>query len=479
MAKFLQFVTVILILQAPGFDAIVASNENLIYTQVFTGYKKELRPVCGDDAPVETKIGIAVRQIMDLDEPKQVLTLNLWIRMNWFDCRLQWNPANFGGVDSLIVPNSKLWIPDITLYDNAGVGIPGIKDYHLLFTSTGNVIYNFPTVLNSLCLMDVTYFPFDTQNCLLKFGSWAFHGFQVDVTNRSGTGDTANFMLNGEWNLLDIPVKRHVLLYSCCPEPYPDVTFQITLKRKPLFYMLNLLFPCILITAVAVLGFLLPPVSGEKISLEITVLLSLAVFLLIVSSSLPPTSETFPFIGVYFCLAILLVTLSTVLSTLVLNVHFKGQHSRAVPRWVRGVFLEFLARVLLMKERTTSVHPQTQVAPGDLGHNTHSDIDFKKPMSNGIPNGRPHMLAHPNLEDKLQDLDLSPTLTEFSPVAGVLRKQLHELQKINEFNDSKERQGNVESDWMKVARVLDRLFLAMFLVLQLSITLGVLLKVAT
>ena len=182
---------------------------------------------------------------------------------------------------------------------SAEVGIAGIKDYFLEFSSNGLVIYNFPSVLKIQCLIDVTDFPFDTQNCLLKFGSWAFSGFEVDVTNRSGTGDTSNFMLNGEWNLLDIPVTRSVLLYSCCPEPFPDVTFRITLKRKPLFYVLNLLFPCILITAVSVLGFLLPPDSGEKISLEITVLLSMAVFLLLVSENLPPTSETFPIIGEY------------------------------------------------------------------------------------------------------------------------------------------------------------------------------------
>ena len=69
------------------------------------------------------------------------------------------------------------------------------------------------------------------------------------------------------------------------------------LERKPLFYLLNLMFPCMLISSMALLGFLLPPDSGEKVSLEITVLLSLAVFLLVVSETMPPTSETFPFIG--------------------------------------------------------------------------------------------------------------------------------------------------------------------------------------
>ena len=73
--------------------------------------------------------------------------------------------------------------------------------------------------------------------------------------------------------------------------------YRLQLKRRPLFYMLNLMFPCCLISTVAILSFLLPPESGEKVSLCITVLLSLAVFLLVVSESMPPTSETFPYIG--------------------------------------------------------------------------------------------------------------------------------------------------------------------------------------
>ena len=49
----------------------------------------------------------------------------------------------------------------------------------------------------------------------------------------------------------------------------------------------------------AILGFILPPESGEKVSMEITVLLSVAVFMLMVSETMPPTSETFPYIGEY------------------------------------------------------------------------------------------------------------------------------------------------------------------------------------
>ena len=57
------------------------------------------------------------------------------------------------------------------------------------------------------------------------------------------------------------------------------------------------LFPIMLkILSMAVLGFNFPPDSGEKVTLEITVLMSLTMFMNMVSSMQPPSSET-PLIG--------------------------------------------------------------------------------------------------------------------------------------------------------------------------------------
>lgn len=88
-----------------------------------------------------------------------------------------------------------------------------------------------------------------------------------------------------------------MLYYGCCPEPYPDVTYYLKLKRKPQFYLINLIVPSMLITVMAALGYYLPVESGEKVSLQITVMLSLAVFQLLVADKLPPSADATPIIG--------------------------------------------------------------------------------------------------------------------------------------------------------------------------------------
>ena len=60
--------------------------------------------------------------------------------------------------------------------------------------------------------------------------------------------DTTKFVSNGEWELISFPAKRNVIYYVCCPEPYPDVTYTLRIQRLALFYYMNLIIPCLLIT---------------------------------------------------------------------------------------------------------------------------------------------------------------------------------------------------------------------------------------
>ena len=66
---------------------------------------------------------------------------------------------------------------------------------------------------------------------------------------------------------LGVPAIRNEVVYECCPAPYLDVTFTIKIRRRTLYYFFNLIVPCVLIASMAVLGFTLPPDSGEKLSL--------------------------------------------------------------------------------------------------------------------------------------------------------------------------------------------------------------------
>ncbi|GAU97760.1 hypothetical protein RvY_08999-2 [Ramazzottius varieornatus] len=130
-------------------------------------------------------------------------------------------------------------------------------------------------------------------------GSWTYDGFQVDLKHIDEVSGT-NLIRNGidlmeyypsvEWEIIGVPAIRNEKFYPCCAEPYPDITFNVTIRRKTLFYTVNLIIPCVAISFLTVLVFYLPSASGEKVTLCISILLSLTVFFLLLAEIIPPTS---------------------------------------------------------------------------------------------------------------------------------------------------------------------------------------------
>lgn len=72
----------------------------------------------------------------------------------------------------------------------------------------------------------------------------------MELVKQTEEGDVSNYQANGEFDLVSFSSVKHVEYYSCCPEPYPDITYTIKLRRRPLFYVFNLILPCILINGI-------------------------------------------------------------------------------------------------------------------------------------------------------------------------------------------------------------------------------------
>ncbi|RNA26264.1 neuronal acetylcholine receptor subunit alpha-10-like [Brachionus plicatilis] len=186
--------------------------------------------------------------------------------------------------------------------------------------------------------------------CHLKFGSWTYSGWQVDIMNKSTTVDLSNYIKSGEWDLKNVYVQRNVRYYPCCPdEPFPDVFFYIYIRRRILYYLFNIIFPCVWLSILSLIGFWLPPDSGEKITLGITVLLAFSVFMLLIAENIPATSEMVPLIGVYLTVIMSLTSLSIILTVVVLNLHHAGPVSPKIPENVYFFMTRKVAKWIFMK----------------------------------------------------------------------------------------------------------------------------------
>ncbi|KAK3104882.1 hypothetical protein FSP39_012316 [Pinctada imbricata] len=323
-----------------------------LYERLFHNeYQAAIIPLCSDVDKVKVRVDMALRELVELHEKHQLIRLKIWMRLKWNDCTLRWNSTEFNGIESITMPYGNVWIPDITLYEGSSdeANMPGKDEYYARVDSDGTVTYNFPSIITASCQIDVTFFPYDRQNCSLTFGSWIHDGNLIDLELVNPYADTEKFVHHNEWNLEFVPAFKHVLYYNCCPEPYPDVTYYVSLSRFPKFYLLTVFVPCVIISILSILGFVLPPVSGDKISLQITVLLSIVVFLLLVQDKLPSSSDTFPHLGVFFMTAMCLTSLSCVMSGIIMYIYYRDITGRKIPVCIRVFFLKYMRRILCVK----------------------------------------------------------------------------------------------------------------------------------
>ena len=64
-----------------------------------------------------------------------------------------------------------------------------------------------------------------------------------------------------------VPAKRNVITYDCCPNnPFIDITYTIKIRRRKLYYVVNIIIPCLMLAALTLVTFTIPPDAGEKIS---------------------------------------------------------------------------------------------------------------------------------------------------------------------------------------------------------------------
>ncbi|XP_023346039.1 acetylcholine receptor subunit alpha-like isoform X2 [Eurytemora carolleeae] len=103
------------------------------------------------------------------------------------------------------------------------------------------------------------------------------------------------------------------------------------------------------ISFLTVLVFYLPSDSGEKVTLCISILLSLTVFFLLLAEIIPPTSLAVPLLGKYLVFTMMLVTLSICVTVTILNIHFRTPATHNMPGWMKQIFLKFLPRILMMR----------------------------------------------------------------------------------------------------------------------------------
>lgn len=332
------------------------------------------------------------------------------------------------------------------------------RDYFIKIHSTGETEWYCPAEISSICKMDIRDFPFDSQQCKLKFGSWAYTGSEVNLSLQRNSADLAMFTENGEWEVVAMPGKRNDVKYSCCPQSYIDITYTLKIKRRVLFYLNNLIIPCVVLAGMTVLSFYLPPESGERVSLVITVLLSLTVFMLLYNESIPPTSEAMPLIGKFFFVVLVEVITSLCATCLIIRCYHHNPF-KEMPRWFRYMIFCILAPVFRMKFPMRTLKIQERRRPSAAARLVQHNKHLYTAMSNGNPkfawNGNSRVSSPHGSRTSLDKVPLEMNDERLDAIS-------QQMDILLDFFDNEQTVDVRRDEWHFASIVLDQVFFWVF-----------------
>uniref|UniRef100_A0AAQ6IQR9 Cholinergic receptor, nicotinic, delta (muscle) n=1 Tax=Anabas testudineus TaxID=64144 RepID=A0AAQ6IQR9_ANATE len=446
----IHFIIIIII------NLFIENEEERLINYLFKerGYNKELRPVERQQETVDVYLALTLSNLISLKEVDETLLTNVWIDHTWYDYRLSWNQTEFDGIEVLRLPSSMLWLPEIVLENNNDAQFQVAYYCNVLVYADGLCYWLPPAIFCSSCsINDVNSGLF---LCLPRLSDCVFLCFSVLLL--------LLLTENGEWEIIHRPAKRNT--YKHIPmesNKHQDITFYLIIKRKPLFYIVNIIIPCVLISFLASLVYYLPADSGEKMTLSSSVLLAQSVFLLLISQQLPETSMSVPLIVKYLMFIMVLVTVVVLNCVVVLNLHFRTPSTHVMTEWTKKFFLERLPRILRMS-RPAEAEPYWDGAlprrSSSVGYiataeeyysvKSRSELMFEKQSER---HGLAKRTTHAAVVKPQEDGGVTDQLyAEIKPAVDGANYIIKHMRNKNDYNEEKD-------NWSGIARTVDRLCL--------------------
>uniref|UniRef100_A0A8D3CUN2 Cholinergic receptor, nicotinic, gamma n=1 Tax=Scophthalmus maximus TaxID=52904 RepID=A0A8D3CUN2_SCOMX len=455
--------------------------EGELFKDLMKGYNKNVRPMekSGDITPVHIKLTLT--NLISLNEKEEALMTSVWIEMQWCDYRLRWDQpprsALYGNITSeLRIPSKSIWLPDVILENNVDGQFEVALYCNALVSPNGCVYWLPPAIYRSACAITVNYFPFDWQNCTMVFRSQTYSANEIELVLKQEDNHTLEwvdidpeaFTENGEWVIKHRPAKKVInSQYTKDEREYQEVVFFLIIQRKPLFYIINIIAPCVLFSSLCLLVYYLPAkAGGQKCTMSVATLLGQTVFLFLIAKKVPETSRAVPLIGKYLMFVMSVTTMVVMNCVIVLNVSLRTPNTHIMTDKVRKILLNILPRLLRMQ-----MQPWTPKDDNTSGTRNGDTLTADRRNMLPVPCRPRSELMFARLKERnglmksvLEKLpeQLGTSLAKASPE---LKQCVASCKHIAETARQHNNFQNENEEWFLVARVIDRVcFIVMTLV---------------
>uniref|UniRef100_A0A336MAL3 CSON014484 protein n=1 Tax=Culicoides sonorensis TaxID=179676 RepID=A0A336MAL3_CULSO len=331
-------------------------------------YDRFARPSHHENA-TNVDIKLSIRHI-DINEQKGVMTTNGWMKFSWNDDKLKWDPAQYGGLESVHMADHEVWQPDVVLYNSAlGNDISHYGRTTCIVYSGGKVLWVPPSQFQTFCDLDLRNWPNDIQKCMIKVGSWTYSGNMINL--QSEKPELQMIIENPEWEIIDTTSTRNVKLYECCTEPYVDIEYNVTIRRRSEMYNTIAFTPITIVALSTLASFCLPSEAGEKIVINSVNAVILTLFIKYFSNLLPVSATHVPYIVYNYCITLYLVCVALILGIIVIKISRCKQCT--IPGYCKCLIDSWYGSLLGINNPYRGQKPAQELKDGHFDDNQTSD----------------------------------------------------------------------------------------------------------
>ncbi|XP_055895559.1 neuronal acetylcholine receptor subunit beta-3-like isoform X1 [Biomphalaria glabrata] len=297
-----------------------ADDMKRLHAALLGNYNPDVRPCTNYSKPLNITATLHLSTVQDLDIKNQVMKLIGYISFTWIDEQLRWNESDYGYITDMLLPQKKIWRPDMAIYNSVDERVfLGNEETLVVITSRGEVRWEPVINMGLTCKVDISKYPFDQNTCKIDLMSWMNDNTSVNLMTPDDPIIESELIPNGQFWITGGGIETGSSITN--NKYYFYITFKLLLKRRPNYLVLTLLIPVTLLAVLCVVSFLLSPEEPEKVSVAITVLLSFTVFLGVVDNDIPETSDNLCLIVAYVVLLLVLSFLCVVGNAVVVVVH--------------------------------------------------------------------------------------------------------------------------------------------------------------
>ncbi|XP_066921000.1 neuronal acetylcholine receptor subunit beta-3-like isoform X2 [Clytia hemisphaerica] len=450
----------------PTSNFITYLDEQHIIDKVMEEYRIDVRPQIKAHSPVKVKFDVRMKGLNSLNVKEQMMSIDAFLIMNWFDPRLTWNKTLYNDTDKINLRGDKIWTPDIMLINR---GNPVAKFHTELYISKvlvfndGNAVWSNLVTLDVSCDLDVTWFPVDKQECSMKFGSWSYDRTQLSLVflnkpnSTTGLKSDAFNIDSGEWVIEEFEAEETIVRFSCCPMPFSVISYTLSMSRVSLYYFMYILLPLVSLAFLFLLVFHIPADSGERMGFGVTILLSITVYLLVISEKLPEKSNDAPMLGICFITIFYILIFALMMAA---GTTIFARRVTKPPEWLLNLTTKGCFKLNSDDLAARKVRPvmSKKFSCGHMRRGTVTESDFTL-KSNGMLNGN-GVIVNGNCHDEADRNAIHhrrPNTPKVFEQDNPMERTIEEME--DQYND----------DWIKICRALDKKLFIFFLIVIILI----------